>query len=157
MVPWQVNRPARAVLKALASGLGLGYVPVAPGTAGSLLALPLWYAGDGWGVFHLGAVGVLAALAIPGARIHMEDTGDRDPPAVVIDEVAGMLVAATALPWGWKRAAVLFLLFRCFDILKAGPVAWADARRGPFFVLADDLAAGVLANLAYRAGAWLLS
>ena len=75
---------------------------------------------------------------------------------MVIDEIAGMLLAATAIPWGWKHAAVLFLLFRFFDIVKFGPAAWADARRGPFYVLADDLAAGLYAHLAYRGLAWLM-
>src|SRR5574341_1517178 len=157
MAASQVNRFwGRKALRAAASGLGIGHVPVAPGTVGTLLALPLWYAGGGWGIVHAASLVILVALAIPAIRVVMEETGEKDPPAVVIDEVAGMLLAATAIPWGWKRAAVLFLLFRLFDILQFGPVAWADARRGPIYVLADDLFAGLYAHLAYRGLAWLM-
>lgn len=157
MAPFQVNRFwVRKVLRAVASGLGAGRVPVAPGTAGSLLALPLWYLGGGWGLFHAAALVAVIAVSIPAIRVAVEETGNQDPPWVVIDEVAGMLLAATAIPWGWKRAAVLFALFRFFDAVKFGPVAWADARRGPFYVLADDLAAGACAHFAYRGLSWLM-
>lgn len=157
MGPWQVNGfRGRTVLRAAATGLGVGYCPLAPGTAGSLLALPLWYAGGGWGVFHFAALAAVALLSVPAARVVMEDTGAKDPPVVVIDEIAGMLLAATGIPWGWKRALFLFILFRFLDVLKPGPAGWANARRGPVFVLADDLAAGLLANLSYRVLAWLL-
>lgn len=135
--------------------MGVGFAPVAPGTLGSLLALPLWYWGGGAGSVHFGALAVVLLLSVPAARVEMLETGRKDPPTVVIDEVAGMLLAATGIPWGWKPALVLFLLFRFFDILKFGPAAWADAREGAVYVVADDLAAGLYANLAYRGIAWL--
>jgi phosphatidylglycerophosphatase A len=133
----------------------VGFAPVAPGTLGSLLALPLWYWGGGAGSVHFGALAVVLLLSVPAARVEILETGRKDPPTVVIDEVAGMLLAATGIPWGWKPALMLFLLFRFFDILKFGPAAWADAREGAVYVVADDLAAGLYANLAYRGIAWL--
>jgi phosphatidylglycerophosphatase A len=152
----QVKRfRGRLAWRAVASGLGVGFAPVAPGTLGSLLALPLWYWGGGAGSVHFGALAVVLLLSVPAARVEMLETGRKDPPTVVIDEVAGMLLAATGIPWGWKPALVLFLLFRFFDILKFGPAAWADAREGAVYVVADDLAAGLYANLAYRGIAWL--
>lgn len=136
------------VWRAAASGLGVGYSPFVPGTLGSLLALPFWYWGGGGGPAHFGSLAAVLILAIPAARVEMRETGKKDPPSVVIDEVAGMLLAATGIPWEWKRVLVLFLLFRLFDIAKWGPMAWLNARDGAVYVVADDLAAGIFANLA---------
>jgi phosphatidylglycerophosphatase A len=145
----------RLLWRAVASGLGVGFVPVAPGTFGSLLALPIWYWGGGAGSVHFGALALVLLLSVPAARVEIRETGRKDPPSVVIDEVAGMLLASAGIPWGWKPAVLLFLLFRFFDILKFGPAAWANEREGAVYVVADDLAAGVYANLAYRGIAWL--
>ena len=147
--------PGRMAWRAVASGLGVGYAPVAPGTLGSLLALPLWYWGGGWGPVHFALTASLLALSIPAAREEIRATGRDDPPSVVIDEVTGMLLAATGIPWGWKSGFVLFLLFRLFDIVKIGPAAWIDNRRGAVSVMADDLMAGLYANLACRGILWL--
>ena len=86
----------------------------------------------------------------------MAATGRPDPGSLVIDEIAGMLLAATGIPWGVRPVLLLFLLFRLFDVFKFGPMAWLDARRGPAYVVADDLAAGVCAGLAYRGITWLI-
>ncbi|MBI5576615.1 MAG: phosphatidylglycerophosphatase A [Deltaproteobacteria bacterium] len=141
--------------RAAASGLGLGYLPLCPGTFGSLLALPLWYVGCGSWEAHIGILAAVLLLSFPAAAVEIRETGSKDPPSVVIDEVAGMLLAATGIPWGWKPAILLFLLFRFFDIVKFGPAAWANAREGAAYVVADDLAAGVYAHIAYRGIAWL--
>lgn len=130
-------------------------MPVFPGTFGTLLALPLWYLGGGWGAAHFAILAALLILSVPAASVEMRETGESDPPTVVIDEVAGMLLAATGIPWGWKPALALFLLFRFFDIVKFGPAAWANSRKGAAYVVADDLVAGVYAHLSYRGIAWL--
>lgn len=152
----QVNRfPGRAAWRAVASGLGVGYAPLAPGTLGSLLALPLWFWGGGWGAVHFGALASVLLLSLPAARVEREETGRSDPPSVVIDEIAGMLLAATGIPFGWKSGIVLFVLFRLFDIWKFGPVAWFNSRDGAVYVVADDLAAALYANLTFRGLLWL--
>jgi phosphatidylglycerophosphatase A len=158
MVPMGQVKPFRgtAVWRMLASGLGAGHLPVAPGTAGSLLALPLWYLGGGGGPLHYGALAILLLLAVPAIRVEMRETGRKDPPTAVIDEAAGMLLAATGVPWGWPQVLILFALFRAFDIMKFGPAAWMDSREGAFYVVADDLVAGACANLVFRGGAWLI-
>jgi phosphatidylglycerophosphatase A len=86
----------------------------------------------------------------------MESAGETDPGSVVIDEIAGMLLAATWIPWSWKNALWVFALFRLFDIWKFGPIAWIDTKKGPVAVVADDLAAGALSGLAYRGISWLI-
>lgn len=152
----QVNpfRPG-AIGRAVASGGGVGFVPVAPGTAGSLLALPAWYAAGGAVPLHLAVLAaVLVAAGLSIGAVLEEPGQEKDPAWVVIDEVAGMLVAGAGLPWGWTTVPLAFLLFRFFDIVKFGPTAWLDARGGTFAVIADDLAAGVLANLSCRGILW---
>lgn len=149
------NRWVRRGLRAVATGFGAGRVPVAPGTAGTLVALPLWYWSDGWGVRHLLLLCAVLLVSIPAAREEMAATGSSDPGSVVIDEIAGMLLAATGIPWGLRPVLLLFLLFRFFDVFKLGPAAWLDARKGAVYVVADDLAAGVFAGLAYRGITWL--
>jgi len=149
------NRLVRAGLRAVATGFGVGRFPWAPGTAGTVLALPLWYWTGGSAWRQLALLAAVVLLAVPAAREEMAATGRKDPQTVVIDEVAGMLLAATGTPWAWRHVLALFLLFRAFDILKFGPVAWLDAREGPLYVVADDLAAGACAALVYRGLAWL--
>jgi phosphatidylglycerophosphatase A len=134
--------PARFI----ASGFGVGFAPVAPGTAGSLLALLL-------GVLLILAspvalpVAALAATlggvwAIRAARV------DGDPSWVVIDEVAGQWIAMLPLPRpAWPGLVAAFLLFRLFDITKPGPVGWADRRHGAVGVMADDVIAGAIAAI----------
>lgn len=151
----QVNRfRGSAVWRVVASGFGAGHVPFAPGTAGSLLALPLWYLGGGGGALHYGSLAILLLVAVPAIRVEMRETGTKDPRTAVIDEAAGMLLAATGIPWGWTQVLILFALFRAFDILKFGPAAWMDSREGAIYVVADDLFAGACANLVFRGGAW---
>ncbi len=154
---FQVNRfPGNRLLRFVASGFGIGHVPAAPGTAGTLLALPLWYLGGGWGPWHFAIFAAVVLASIPAVRAATETAGTKDPSWVVIDEVAGMLLAATGIPWGWPAVAAVFVLFRLFDIFKFGPAAWLDARRDAIGVVGDDLAAGVCANLSYRVIRWLI-
>ena len=137
---------------------GIGDLRPAPGTWGSLAALPL-----AWGLHLAGGFAVLvmgtAAVFILGvwATIQMtEGQEDHDPSHIVIDEVAGQFVALLPLSsaadrlgidilalWpGWIAA---FLLFRLFDIAKPGPVGWADRRGDPLGVMLDDVIAGAFA------------
>lgn len=142
-------------MRAVASGFGAGFAPVAPGTAGTLACLPLWYLTGGTGVGHYLLLGAVLLVSVPAAREGLAAAREKDPPRVVIDEIAGMLLASTGIPWGWRNALLLFLLFRAFDVFKFGPAAWLDAREGALYVVADDLAAGVYAAVAYRGIAWL--
>jgi phosphatidylglycerophosphatase A len=140
-----------------ATGCGAGFIPVAPGTFGALIGLFLaWCLSGGDGsllvLFTLAFSGLSVWVAHEAERI----LGTKDPGAIVIDEVAGMLVACLGLPMTPAAAVVLFILFRLFDILKPFPVGWLDRRlTGGVGIVADDVAAGLLANVVYRAGIWL--
>jgi phosphatidylglycerophosphatase A len=129
----------------IASGAGAGYFPVAPGTAGSLVAaVGLW-------LIPFSSVGLWAALAaVVGAGIWAshrveEVLGRKDPGVIVIDEVAGMMVAVLLVPRTPGVLLCAFLLFRFFDIWKPFPAREAEALRGGFGVMLDDLIAGVYA------------
>jgi phosphatidylglycerophosphatase A len=127
----------------IASGLFSGYAPVAPGTAGSLVALIL-----GAGLLRaspalLGAAALLAAVAGWWA-VRALRLGD-DPGWVVVDEFAGQWTAMLTLARpSLAGLAAAFVLFRLLDITKPGPVGWADRRHDATGVMADDLIAGAI-------------
>ncbi len=144
----------RALAHAVATVGGVGYAPVAPGTVGSLVALPLLPVLAGLRAASLPAyaatVAVLVAIAIWAAG-RAEDSVGHDHGSIVVDEVAGMILAGMFVPATWTAAAIAFLLFRLFDVVKPFPASTIDARvHGGFGVVGDDLVAGVYAGLATR-------
>lgn len=132
-----------ALARSVASVGGVGFLRPAPGTWGSLVALPAVLLGP-WGCLALGVavavVGFWAVASLPEAR--------GDPGWVVVDETAGQCLALACIPAGagfwWMLLA--FALFRVLDIAKPGPVGWADRQEGPVGVMLDDLIAGALAG-----------
>jgi phosphatidylglycerophosphatase A len=128
----------------IASGGGAGYAPRAPGTFGALMGLVI-----GAVLLRLGhgplLMGVLAASLL-GVWAVWAVGGQQDPGWIVIDEVAGQMIALLALPRpSWPGLLLAFVLFRLFDIWKPGPVGWADERHDAVGVMADDWIAGALA------------
>jgi phosphatidylglycerophosphatase A len=147
-----VRRVSRQLPLALATFFGAGYSPVAPGTAGSLAAIPLLVllrmTTPAWveaacGVILLGA-GVWSASA--AERL----LSCEDPGPVVIDEVVGMLVTMFAVPLTWPTVVAGFLAFRVMDITKPFPARRLERLGGGWGIMADDVAAGVYAHLALR-------
>ncbi|MDG1401841.1 MAG: phosphatidylglycerophosphatase A [Candidatus Binatia bacterium] len=135
----------------LARGLGLGLVPRAPGTAGSLLGIPLFFLvhRQGWPVAvecAIVAAFVLLACAIAGRAEKI--LGTHDSGQIVIDEIAGMWVALLGHPVGWESILVVFVIFRILDIWKPGPIRWLDRRvPGGAGVVVDDVASGAIASI----------
>lgn len=136
--------PRLRAARLVASFLGTGYAPVAPGTAGSLAALLAGAAMMQCAPWVLPAAIGMATLAGLWAVRITADGGD--PGWVVIDEVAGQWTALVGLaaPTGPGLLAA-FALFRLLDIAKPGPIGWIDRHRGPAAVMADDLLAGAAA------------
>ena len=136
---------------ACATGLGAGYIPVAPGTFGSAVGVILWsllpstLAGQGAAIVVLFGAGVWSSGV---AERHFHRT---DPSQVVIDEVVGMLMTLFLNPVGWAGAIVGFVLFRLADILKPFPANRVERWPGGLGVMADDAMAAIYANLALRA------
>ena len=151
---------------ALGTFFGAGYLQPGPGTYGSVAALLLWYAAAH--LFHPGALTLalataLAAIAvtligIPASTIVARQSDRKDPGFVVIDEVAGQLVALIRMPPDWQHAALALVLFRLFDITKPGPIRRLEALPEGTGIMLDDIAAGlfalvlavILSDLAHR-------
>ena len=127
----------------MASLGGIGRLRPAPGTWGSAAVLPAVLLGP------LPCLALAGLLAVAGWwALRHEATAVDDPGWVVVDEAAGQLLALAALPEGagWPGVLLAFALFRGFDILKPGPVGWADRQPGAFGVMLDDIIAGALAG-----------
>ncbi|ADH85068.1 phosphatidylglycerophosphatase A family protein [Desulfurivibrio alkaliphilus] len=131
----------------LATGFGLGRLPKAPGTWGTLAAFPVHWAimGLSWQLYALSLAGIIVlAVIISGMAEKILDRPD--PGMVVIDEVAGMLIALIAVPATFTAWLLAFVLFRFFDILKPFPIRFIDRRcHGGLGIVLDDLLAGLYA------------
>ena len=134
----------------LATWFGCGLVPVAPGTAGALGAVPLYLLASMGG---RATVAVTAAAAIGigvwSSTIVERELGEKDPQSVVIDEVAGFLL--TMLPVKrptWRSITTGFVLFRLLDTIKPWPVRRFERLPGGWGIVFDDVAAGLLGALA---------
>jgi phosphatidylglycerophosphatase A len=130
----------------------VGYAPVAPGTVGTLVAVPLFpVAARVQAASPVGYVAFLCVAvtgAIWAAHVAGRALGEVDSSRIVIDEVVGYLVATAFLDFSWPAAVSAFCLFRLFDILKPFPISWVERRLGGGLgVVADDVVAGVLAGL----------
>jgi phosphatidylglycerophosphatase A len=146
--------PSRAPLglaRLVATGLGSGYSPVAPGTAGSLVGLafywPLSWLPPAW----LGAAIVALFLAgVVAAQTTAREVGLHDPGIVVVDEVVGIWISLALVPLTPLTAALGFVLFRIMDIVKPQPARALERLPGGWGIMADDVMAGVYANLVLR-------
>ncbi|MFO0741068.1 MAG: phosphatidylglycerophosphatase A [Labilithrix sp.] len=135
----------------LATWFGCGLAPIAPGTMGTLGALPLYFAVRGHGpVAVLAAAAVVTALGIWASNVVVRETGDKDPQRIVIDEAAGVLLALAAAPMTWWGVTCAVVLFRVFDIAKPFPARRAERLPGGYGVVVDDLVAGAWAAVFVR-------
>jgi phosphatidylglycerophosphatase A len=141
----------RFVALAVATSGGIGYIPFAPGTIGSLAGLFLWWLFPGTVPVHLTLIIGLFAIGSWSGSVAERHFASTDPGPVVIDEVLGMLVTLFLNPVGWVGALLGFVLFRASDIIKPYPANKLEQLHGGIGVMADDLMAAVYANLALRA------
>ena len=128
---------------------GVGYMPLAPGTFGSLVGVGLFFLLGSWPLQLAGIVLVTWAGIWAASRTERV-LGLKDPGKVVVDEVAGQMIALVpfslfALSRGW--IIISFTLFRLFDIFKPYPARRCESLRGGWGIMADDLVAGVYAAL----------
>jgi len=143
----------------LALGFGSGMMAKAPGTFGTLAAIPLyllmapltiqWYVG-------LTLLSVIAGFYICDKAA--KDMGVHDHGAIVWDEVAGLLITMIAAPAGWPWLVLGFGLFRFFDILKPWPICWLDTKvKGGFGIMIDDVLAGIFSFVCLQGLAYYLT
>lgn len=147
------------MIRMITSFFGAGLLPKAPGTWGSLAALPVgWVLHGLGGPILLGAATIVAfVLGLWATKEFTKDTEDHDPSEIVIDEVVGMWIALMPLSFGmWYMGAkdwafpypgwvTAFIMFRLFDIWKPWIVGWADRMHTPMGVMLDDVLAGIMA------------
>ncbi|NPV03943.1 MAG: phosphatidylglycerophosphatase A [Syntrophaceae bacterium] len=143
----------KTVIKLIATGLGSGYSPFAPGTAGTLVAIPLYLALSplSWPLY-LASVSLLTLLAVYASGEAERIFDRKDSPRIVIDEIVGFLWSLFLVGPTAGRIAAAFFLFRIFDILKPPPARWCqDKLPGGWGVVMDDVMAGIWANVAILA------
>lgn len=136
----------RFIIYVIGTGLGSGYTPIAPGTAGSLLALLIYF------LFQLSSVHWLLISVLlffvgvwAGSEI-AKDKGD-DPGLVVIDEIVGQWLAVIFLPPTLITLLIGFILFRVLDIYKFYPINKSQKLKAGWGIMIDDVLAGVYANI----------
>jgi len=134
----------------IASGLGTGYSPVFPGTCGTLLGIPFFYFFSQNNLVFSGIIVLLFFLGIYVSNVVLKYSEDKDPSFVVIDEVVGLMTACLFVDFTWINMAIIFVLFRFFDISKVLFVKRAEKLPGAWGIMLDDVLAGVWANLVFR-------
>lgn len=145
------------VARAVATAFGAGYSPVAPGTCGTAVAVPLaWVCRDVNTPWFLAVVLAVTLVGIAAAHRADQAWGTHDSGRIVIDEVAGYLATVALVDRGsWLVLGVGFVVFRALDIVKPPPVRWIDEKvPGGAGVVLDDVAAGVLGAAVMSALAW---
>lgn len=142
------NNTPSIIVRIIGSGFFSGYAPIAPGTAGSLLALLLY-----WFIPEMQLWTILLPVVIAGFLLGipigsaMERWKGNDPSLMVWDEVVGMWVAVLFLPHTIWLAGAAFFLFRLFDIIKPQPAKYFDGMKGGIGIMMDDVVAGLYTNL----------
>lgn len=148
--------PARLVFSdpvcLLGFGLGAGLSPKAPGTLGTLVAIPVYALMAQLSLLdYLMVMLVMFALGILICQHCERRLQISDHSGIVWDEIVGYLVTLTAVPFSWSAAAAGFVLFRLFDILKPWPIRLLDRKvHGGLGIMLDDLLAGIFAALCLR-------
>lgn len=135
-----------------ATGFGSGYSPIAPGTAGSVVGVVLFWAGARGPL--LLQVAVLAAIfftAVVASTRVARQTGLKDPGIVVVDEIVGIWITLFALPFTLPVVVAGFLLFRLLDVVKPPPARRLEGLPGGWGIVLDDAMVAIYANLILRA------
>jgi len=143
-----IDKSARCI----ATGGFVGNLPLAPGTWGSLAGLPICFLLSRMPFLpSLGVLAVLIGVALWSSHRAERALGETDPGCIIVDEVAGMVLALFCLPFSLLTALAGFVLFRTLDIIKPFPISLIEKRwTGGVAVVADDLAAGLAANAILR-------
>lgn len=143
-------------MKTIATLGPIGSIPKIPGTAGSLVGLGIIFLLKENPLWQVVGCFAAAALALWSAGPTAKKIGSSDPQQIVIDEVAGMMVALAALPATWKVYLAGLLLFRFFDIVKPPPIRQLQRLPGSLGIVLDDLLAGLFTHLSLRVALLLI-
>ena len=130
----------------IATCFKVGYLPLAPGTWGSVFAILLWWVLlKDLNTYIFGVVIIIFLLiGIVVSNIIIDQSGDHDPSHIIIDELVGQWSALFLLPEGFFNIAISFILFRFFDIIKPWPIRLIEKLPKGLGVMSDDLTAGLI-------------
>jgi len=142
----------RFIYYCVATFFGIGKIPGAPGTWGSLAAAPLFYLLMDRPLVQLAVLVVVYFGGVYASTQVERDSGETDPSSVVIDEVLGMGIALLLVPQQWPFVIMAIILFRIFDIGKPYPIRKLEKLPEGWGIMTDDLLAGVYANLFIQIG-----
>lgn len=138
----------------LAFGFGSGLARFAPGTFGTVAAIPLYWLFAQTDLIVYSLLTVTATVA--GVRIcgiAADKLGEHDFGGIVWDEIAGLLITLWLAPFSWQNLVAGFILFRFFDIVKPWPIRWIDKKvTGGLGIMLDDVLAGVFAAAVLQLG-----
>jgi phosphatidylglycerophosphatase A len=134
----------------IASVFYIGYLPIAPGTLGSLAALALYYFICNNTIIMSAVILIAIILGFMTAGKVEKLFGEKDPGEIIIDEFAGMLISLYRMPPTMGYVVTGFLLFRFFDIVKPRPIRNLEKLKGSLGIMSDDLVAGVYTNMALQ-------
>ena len=130
---------------------GIGHLQPGSGTWASATTVALWWAASKWLPIaslvpvSIAVSGLVTLIGIPPSTVVARESGIKDPGFVVIDEVAGQMIALIAVPVNWKYMLAGFILFRSFDILKPFPLRRLESLPGGTGIMMDDVGAGLYA------------
>jgi len=149
-----MNRISRAAILFIAEGAYAGRSPLAPGTAGTLVGVLLYLGIRNFSPPLYISLTILLCIVGTWAAGKAEIIlGKKDSPLIVIDEIAGYLIALFLVRSGWGYLAVGFFLFRVFDIMKPWPLHGLQKVHGGLGVMLDDIGAGVYTNITLQIAA----
>jgi phosphatidylglycerophosphatase A len=137
------------IWRVIASFFGLGFFPVAPGTLASLAVVLLykWLLHPLPLPYLLVLLFLLLVLGVPAAGAYSSELKKTDPRRVVVDEAVGQFLVLVSVSPDWSLLIIGFLLFRFFDIVKPFPIRKLEGLPGGWGIMADDIAAALLAKL----------
>jgi phosphatidylglycerophosphatase A len=147
----------RRVWRVIASFGGLGYIPIAPGTAASLAVVLLYkflLSRFSWPYLVLLLL-FLFALGVISSTAYAAELAQKDPQKIVVDEAVGQLIVLLFIFPSWTLVLLSFLLFRFFDIVKPFPVSRAERLPVGWGIMADDVAAALLAKALLHLYIWI--
>ncbi|MGB1198148.1 MAG: phosphatidylglycerophosphatase A [Thalassotalea sp.] len=147
--PNHINFTLSNPVQFLALGFGSGLAPKAPGTFGTLAAIPFFYFMSSLSVgLYATVVVVMTIVGVYLCGKAADDVGVHDHPAIVWDEIVGYLITMWMIPWSWHAVLLGFILFRIFDIFKPWPISYLDKHcHGGLGIMLDDVLAGFAALL----------
>lgn len=143
----------------IAFGFGSGLMPIAPGTWGTLVAIPIYWLLSTFSLpVYLSVTFLAFVLGVFVSERVSLDMGVHDFGGIVWDEVVGYLLTMMMMPFSWTWAIVGFFLFRLFDIWKPQPIRYVDQQiSGGFGIMLDDVLAAVYAWIVLQGSYWIFS